>query len=490
MNRPDAPITRGQAPRRPQQPTLLSDLLLRLTVPLLAIVAATGTLGVVSAQRLTERTFDGWLIDSARALSRQVRVVEGQARVTLGGDAEAILVYDAVDRTYFEVRQGERHVMGQAGLPLDGADQARLADGRIYSAAFGGQAVRVAQVTVLDTDPPVQVLVAETMLKRVEVREDLMLQWLPLGALMLAAAAAIVLASRWTLQPLQAIADRWRAQSTVSLQPIRQDDVPRELVPFASTLNEVLARIHAMLERERRFAANAAHQIRTPLAGLQLGLERAAEAPDLDSARRVIAEMRDTTRRTSRLLQQLMALGRLDPEYAHDLARQTVDLRWLAEAVGEACLDEAMARGVSLELAEAERPLLVAVQADLISEALGNLVDNALRYTPRGGTVQIGFEDRPPTLVVEDSGPGIPPALRGTLTERFVRGPGAASTTEGSGLGLAIAREIAELHGAELALDDSPLGGLSVRLRFWPLAPATAGQAAVSGPPRRPPPAA
>jgi two-component system sensor histidine kinase TctE len=221
-----------------------------------------------------------------------------------------------------------------------------------------------------------------------------------------------------------------------------------------------------MLERERRFAANAAHQIRTPLAGLQLGLERAAEAGDLASVRSVITEMHDTTRRTSRLLQQLMALGRLDPEYAHDLERQRVDLRWLAEAVGEVYLDTAMARGVALELAEAAQPLPVAVQPDLVSEALGNLVDNALRYTPRGGTVQISFEDRPPTLVVDDSGPGIPADLRNAVTERFVRGPASAMAGDGSGLGLAIVREIAELHGAVLELDDSPLGGLTARLRF------------------------
>jgi two-component system sensor histidine kinase TctE len=451
---------------RPPQPTLQRDLLLRLTVPLLAIIAATGTLGVLTAQRLTERTFDHWLIDSARALSRQVRVVEGQVRVTLGGDAEAILVYDAVDRTYFEVRQGEHHVMGQTGLPRSGTEATQDGEVLLYSAAFNGQPVRVARVGVADSDPPVQVLVAETKLKRAEVRDDLMLQLLPLAALMLAAAVAIVLASRWTLQPLQLIASRWRAQSTASLQPIRLDDVPRELAPFAGALNEVLGRIHAMLERERRFAANAAHQIRTPLAGLQLGLERAAEAGDLASVRSVIAEMHDTTRRTSRLLQQLMALGRLDPEYAHDLERQRVDLRWLAEAVGEVYLDTAMARGVALELAEAAQPLPVAVQPDLVSEALGNLVDNALRYTPRGGTVQISFEDRPPTLVVDDSGPGIPADLRNAVTERFVRGPASAMAGDGSGLGLAIVREIAELHGAVLELDDSPLGGLTARLRF------------------------
>ena len=461
-------------------PALWRDLLRRLLLPLLLIVAATGALGVYTAQRLTDRTFDRWLIDAARSLARQVRFVEGEALVDLGGDAEAILAYDVVDNTWFSVQQLHRHVAGHHDIPTQGLHESRYEDALVFDATFAGRPVRVARVQVGEANrsgadlsgdaagPPgkgaAQVLVAETLHKRSGVRTDLQLMLLPLGGLLLAAAAAIVLALRWTLRPLELIAASWNARSHLSLQTIDMQGVPRELLPFASALNDLLTRIHELLLRERRFAANAAHQIRTPLAGLQLGLSRAAAAPDLASARGVITELQHSTTRTARLLQQLLALGQLDPETAFDLARKPVDLVALAHDVGALYLDAALARQISLELVAPGTPVWAAVQADLVGEALGNLVDNALRYCPPGSRVEIQVLAQPPTLQVADNGPGLPADQRSLVLERFVRGAGAPG--DGSGLGLAIVQEIAHLHQAQLSLDSSALGGLLVRLVF------------------------
>ena len=443
-------------------PTLWRELLLRLLPPLLLIVAATGALGVYTAQTLVERTFDRWLIDAARSLANQVHVIDGQVMVDLGGDGEAILAYDVVDSTYFSVRQGARHVAGHPGIAFSGTDSAPYDDGEVFSSQFGGHAVRVAEVRIGSGATQAQVLVAETLFKRRGVRAELQLILLPMGGLLLAAALAIVLALRWTIRPLETIAARWNERSHRSLQTIELRGVPRELLPFAGALNNLLTRIHALLLRERRFAANAAHQIRTPLAGLQLGLSRAAAAPDLASARQVIGELQGSTQRTARLLQQLMVLGRLDPEMAFDFDRQAVDLVALAHDVGALYLDAALARGITLELLAPEHTVVVPVQAELVSEALGNLVDNALRYAGAGSRVEISVGDHPPSLQVADSGPGLPADERATVLERFVRGRSA--TGDGSGLGLAIVREIAELHGAQLQLEPSALGGLAVRL--------------------------
>ena len=461
-------------------PTLWRDLLLRLLPPLLLIVATTGTLGVSTAQTLISRTFDRWLIDTARSLAHQVHFEHGLATVDLGSAAEAILAYDVIDRTYFNVRQGDRHVAGHQHLPSQGSAVSRYEDGEVFDANMAGRAVRVAAVNVGSGPQQARVLVAETLLKRNAVRADLQWMLLPLAALLVAATLAVVLALRWTLRPLEAIARRWNERSHRSLQAIDLQGVPRELLPFASALNDLLGRIHQLLLRERRFAANAAHQIRTPLTGLQLGLARAAVAPDLASARATIEELQSTTQRTARLLQQLMALGRLDPETAFELDRQPVDLALLAHDVGALYLDNAQARQIDLALilpdalaaqthsaaqdANSARATFANVQADLVSEALGNLVDNALRYAGPGARVEIAVLTYPPGLQVADSGPGLPPELREAVLERFVRGPQA--TGDGSGLGLAIVREIAELHGATLQLTDSALGGLAVRLVF------------------------
>ena len=291
-----------------------------------------------------------------------------------------------------------------------------------------------------------------------------MLIFAPFGLLVLVAALVIGLAVRSTLHPLERIAARWNERSHASLEPIPTQDVPHELRPFAVALNGVLARVRDMLERERQFAATAAHQLRTPLAGLQLGLARAAEAPDLAAARGVLSELGQATQRTARLVQQLLALSRLDPELRARLDLADVDLVALAHDVGETYLDAAQQKKIDMELACTDAKVLVRAQRDLLNEALGNLIDNAIRYTPTGGRVVISVRDRPASLCVADSGPGIAADERDRVFDRFVRGRTAPG--DGTGLGLAIVKEIAALHEARLSLDESPLGGARLTLRF------------------------
>lgn len=447
-------------------PTLLAPLLLRLMIPLLVIVAAAGALGVAAAQRQSDRTFDGWLLDSAHSLAHQVRFDGGRASVLLGRDAEAMLAYDSIDRIYFSVVQGDRLVAGQPGMPRDGERSMLQDDGLAFDAVYDSRRVRVAAVRVGSTEPPTLVLVAETLFKREAAQRDLLLMLVPLGVLLVAAAAAIVFALRLTIGPLHAVAERWKAQSHASLDPIAAEDIPRELMPFATALNDLLARIAALLARERRFVADAAHQIRTPLAGLQLGLARAAQAPDIEVARVVIAELQHTAQRSARLLQQLLLLGRLDPEAARNLPREPTDLCALAHAIGTGEMDRALARRIDLELIAPDAPVNIAAHADLIGEALANLVDNALRYTPAGGRVMIIVSADGPALAVEDSGPGIAPDEREMVFTRFARGRHAGVDADGSGLGLAIVREIAALHRAAVTIGDSALGGARLELRF------------------------
>jgi two-component system sensor histidine kinase TctE len=206
--------------------------------------------------------------------------------------------------------------------------------------------------------------------------------------------------------------------------------------------------------------------LRTPLTGLQLGLARAAEAPDIATARDVIGELSHATQRAARLAQQLLSLGRLDPETRGDLDFHSADLVTLAQDVGVAHADQALAKSIDLELVSSAPLIEVALQADLMTEALGNLLDNAIRYTPPGGRVLIEMMHDPARVHVSDSGPGIPEDERVMVFERFVRGRSAAG--DGSGLGLAIVRDIATLHGATVELTDSEWGGLRATIAFGP----------------------
>jgi two-component system sensor histidine kinase TctE len=450
-------------PRRARWLTV--DLLLRLLLPLLVIVAAAAGFGAYTAQQLTARVYDRWLLDAARSVAAQVRFQHGAAALDLPPIAESILLFDDNDHIYFSVDQGGQLIAGSAGIPLAGKNEARIARGSTYDAIFEDQQVRVARVTLDAGDAtPVTVLVAETGLKREHSGQELVAVMWPMLALVVAAGLSIVLAVRGAVGPLQFIASRWNERSNVSLQPIDDDDVPRELLPFTAALNGLLARMRGLLARERQFAGVAAHQLRSPLAGLQLGLARAARASDIEQARAVIGELSQATSRTARVVQQLLALGRIDPEHRGDMNFVECDLVSIAEDVGAAYADQALARSVDLELATLDRPVSAHVVPDLIAELLANLLDNALRYTPVGGRILVEVHANPATIRVSDSGPGIAEDEREAVFDRFARGRSALG--EGSGLGLAIVREIAVLHRASVALTDSDWGGARVTIEF------------------------
>jgi two-component system sensor histidine kinase TctE len=433
-------------------------------LPLLSIVGATAVVGIYNTQRITNLVFDRWLLDNARALASLVRFEGGQAVLELPEKAEALLLYDDVDRTWFGVTEGRRHVAGRDDLPTQGDGGYTYNHGAAYFATVDGEPVRTVRVDLDEGRQHVRVLVAETLRKRRRAEQQLLALLWPVAVLLLATPLAIVIAVRSTVQPLQAMAARWNERSHASLATIDTQGVPRELLPFANALNDLLQRMRAMLEREQRFSATAAHQLRTPLTGLQLGLARAREAGSVPAMRAVLDELSHSTQRTARMVQQLLVLGRLDPEGGPGLPTDTVDLVGLAQEVGAAHADLALAKGIDLELEAPPQPLLQAVQPDLIAEALGNLLDNAIRYTPPGGRVVVQLGAAPITLAVADSGPGIAEDERQRVFERFVRGRRADG--DGSGLGLAIVRDIAQLHGASVTLGDSEWGGTRVALVF------------------------
>lgn len=452
-----------------RQRWLQGELMLRLMVPLLAIVVVAGLLGVWGARQLTDDVFDRWLIDGARGLSGLVRVEANDVAVTLTPQAEHMLLYDDVDETWFSVQAAGRLVSGTLGLPDEGEREVSYPRGTAFDASFGGHPVRVARVPVEIGDRVVTVLVAETLRKRERAQHQLLALLWPLALLPLAAAGIIVVTVRQTVRLLQAIAARWTQESHASLQPVGTQDVPRELLPFAAALDELLLRIRSMLARERQFAAVAAHQLRTPLAGLQLGLARAMESTDLDSTRAVLHELSGVTQRAARTVQQLLVLGKLDPEARGDLDRQATALDALVQDVGAAHAETAVAKGVELEFVEAPVPVSVVIQPGLVAEALGNLLDNAIQYTPTGGRVEVSIAVDPPALRVRDSGTGIDPDERAQVLQRFVRGR--RSRGDGTGLGLAIAREIAELHGGRLYLEGNAWGGTDAVLELARAAP-------------------
>ena len=262
------------------------------------------------------------------------------------------------------------------------------------------------------------------------------------------------------LRPLVDMAAAIRRRAPTSLEPLPDSRVP-EVAPMTRELNALLERLRVALETQRRFTADAAHELRSPLTALQMQLDLVERAATPEAARQAIAGLRSAMRRAARLVDQLLTMARLDP----DAAAETfvpVDLAAVAASVAADSEPLAEAKRVELRLGEMQ-PATVRGQPSALHALVRNLVDNALRYTPEGGRVTVAVRDA--TIQVEDTGPGIPAAERERVLDRFYRMPG--SSAEGSGLGLAIVRQVAQAHGAELSLAEGEGGhGLRVVVRF------------------------
>ncbi len=460
-----------------RQPGLYRRLVVRLLLPMLILVSGGGALGVYAATKLTSEVFDRWLLDAAVSLAQQVTADGAGVKVDMPRSSQSMLAYDEIDRTFFAVEDDGRLLLGTAGIPHAGAGEVGYPGGRAFDAAIGGRPVRVAA-----TRPGcagcggVTVLVAETLLKRERVERSMLWIFSPM-LLLLATMAAILMTVRRTVQPRERLAAQWNRASHESLRPIPPGDLPRELTPFWTALNDLLARIRQMLVRERRFAATAAHQLRTPLAALRLGLNRVRRAPDLAATRAVLLELDVSTDHTARMVQQLLLLGRLDPEQYAGIELQPVDLCEVARDVCSAMAEIALARNVEIELQAPDGAVTVQGQSELRVEAIANLVDNALKASPARGLVQVTVIAQPPALEVRDRGPGIPANERESVFEHFVRGERA--TWSGSGLGLSIVRDIARLHRAGVSIAESDDdAGTCARFEFADAINASAGRPA------------
>lgn len=273
------------------------------------------------------------------------------------------------------------------------------------------------------------------------------------------------LATRHGFASLDGIARQIASRDPQQLQPVHPPAAPEEIRTLLEALNGLFQRVENTLEGERRFTADAAHELRTPLAALQAQLQVAQRARDSDERERSLNQLQNGLSRAAHLVDQMLQLARLDPESGLP-DPQAVDLATLAEAVCADLGPQILARNLDFDL-EAESNTVVTGQAEWLRVLIRNLVDNAVRYTPEGGQVRVAIRRKGShiELSVSDSGPGIPVEERESVFRRFHRLN--QGSQPGSGLGLAIVARIAELHGATFCLDTSPITkGLDVGVQF------------------------
>jgi two-component system sensor histidine kinase QseC len=288
---------------------------------------------------------------------------------------------------------------------------------------------------------------------------------LPLGLFIPVLIGLIYFSVRRGLKPLDDLAAEVSARSPENLQTLPAAHVPMEARPLVAALNRLLRRLGTTLENERRFTADAAHELRTPLAAVRVQAQVALASADAGEQRHALRQVLVGTERATRLVEQLLRLARLDP-LARLPAPQPVDLAALAQAALDEARTLAPTRDADLHLEIGAAALPVAGDADLLAVVMRNLIDNALRYTAPGCaiTVFVRREHGEPALGVADAGAGVPTEELPKLIERFYRGR--ETTAEGSGLGLAIVRRIAELHGARLEVGNGAAGGFVAQVRW------------------------
>ncbi|MDO9596285.1 MAG: ATP-binding protein [Azoarcus sp.] len=351
-------------------------------------------------------------------------------------------------------------------------------------AQFGYNTVKTTEATWRVFSVPLQdhvIQIAQPMAVRGRMAADAALRTLiPVLALIPLLGGLIWYLVGRGLRPLHRLAAEVGTRRADSLDPLPAAGVPDEARPLVLALNALLARLDHALSAQRAFVADAAHELRTPLAALQIQLQLTERAADESARRAALSELRRGLERASHLVQQLLTLARQEPGTDSKVAPTTVVLASIARqcladhaALADAC-------HIDLGAVELDDDLLVAGDPEGLRTLIGNLLDNAIRYTPAGGRVDLAVhrgraghastEAAPAAaetqcwLHVSDSGPGIPPGERQRVLDRFYRR--AETDQPGSGLGLAIVRSIAERHGARLELDSSPYGGLQIGVGF------------------------
>ncbi len=446
----------------------LRQLLLRWLAPaVVLLLGASAITGYLVAVRVATQAYDRALLDGALSLSQLVRAQDGDLFLDLQPQAMQVLTTDKYDRVFFSVFGPDGRVLGgsQALTPPPGwtAEPDRSESWSYHDHRFDGHRVRLAVLQSNATGKSLTIVMAETMTKRDRlVREVLTSILVPEIVLVAATLLIIVAGIRHGLGPLRGLREQLARRSHTDLRPLDVNRLPQEVQPLADEINNLLARLEVSLGAQRHFVADAAHQLRTPIAALQAQIEALIQEDGGTARTAAMSRVLAGIRRLAHLVHQLLALARAEPGRSNDA--EPADLAEIIRDNADRWLPQAIERNVDLgfELAPAQVPGVPL----LLTEMLTNIVENAIRYTPAGGsvTVRCGTTESDIRVEVDDSGPGIPAKERERVFERFVRLD--EGNVEGCGLGLAIVRLIARQHGAEAEISDSPQGGARVTVRF------------------------
>ncbi|MGH8807795.1 MAG: sensor histidine kinase N-terminal domain-containing protein [Noviherbaspirillum sp.] len=462
----------AQAEERIQR-SLFGEILDWMLVPLLLLWPMSIAITYLVAKSIANYPFDRALDDNVIVVAQQVREVNGKVVSQMSGSARDVLRADDVDNVYYQVigTRGEL-VDGDADLPAPPPEEEKVPAGSVQfrNDTMRGNDVRIAY-TYIDLrrwqdgkaarkEPYLALVqVAETLDKRAHLANDIIKGViLPQFIILPVALALVWFALSRGLSPLAELQQRIRARRSDDLSPIESGQVPEEISPLVRSLNDLLERLSQSIEMQKRFIADAAHQMKTPLAGMRMQSELALRETDQEEIHRSLEQLSKSSESATRLVNQLLALARAENQTPEAKPFVPVELSELARNVVQDWVQTSFTHRIDLGFEQPGHPIMVRGNPVMLRELLSNLIDNALRYTPEGGSVTVRVRanavEEQAILEVEDTGPGIPPAERSHVFERFYRILG--SNVEGSGLGLSIVREIAQQHDAQVDIFNNP----------------------------------
>ena len=461
----------GQAPEKVQR-SLFGEILDWMLAPLLLLWPMSIAITYLVAKSIANQPFDRALEDNVLVLSQQVKEVDGKVVAQMSNSARDILRADDLDNIYFQIKtiQGEL-VDGDRDLPLP-LDEDRPVTGNISfrNERLRGIDIRVAygyinldktpvRTTSNNNDHLVLIQVAETLEKRAVLANEIIKGViLPQFIILPIALALVWFALSKGLSPLAELQQRIRARKPDDLSPIDSRQVPEEITPLVRSLNEMLERLSNTISIKKRFIADAAHQMKTPLAGMRMQSELALRQTDQEEIHRSLLQLSKSSEAATRLINQLLALARAENQSPVIKALELIDLADLARSTLQDWIPASFASNIDLGIEQPDGTIQIFGNPLMLREMLSNLIDNAIRYTPKGHSVTVRTsldnEQALAILEVEDNGPGIPMSERAHVFERFYRILG--SNVQGSGLGLSIVREIVLQHDARIEISDNP----------------------------------
>jgi len=463
------------------QRSLFGEILDWMLTPLLLLWPISLVLTWLVAQNVAGKPFDRALQYNVTELATLVKVVGRQVQFSLPQPARELLRADDADTVFYQIlgARGE-FLSGERDLPLPEDDEKPFFDQvRIRDSEFRGSDVRVAYTWVrldLPGAQPALVQVAESLDKRAVLATEIVKGvMLPQFVILPLAVLLVWVGLAYAIKPLNRLEERIRARRPDDLSPLDEHSIPQEVAPLVASVNDLLMRLKSSINHQKRFLADAAHQLKTPLAGLRMQADLAQrEGANTDELKQSLRQIGAASKRATHTVNQLLALARAE-EGGTTMARQRCDLAQLTIEVVQDCLPRALDKAIDLGY-EGIQPgahgATLQGNATLLKEMLRNLVDNAINYTPSSSrhpgivTVRVLADPFGKVLLlqVEDSGPGIAPAERELVFKPFYRTLG--TDIDGSGLGLPIVLEIAHVHGGIVTLEDAHAGQTPPGARF------------------------